>query len=425
MESEYAVDGRPQVSTTQPRGAVGLLATRWALPLTWVACAVLSGLGIYYRFVRLSRPATLFWDEPHFVHNAVNYIQGKADWNDHPPFGKFLVAIGILGWGDDPVGWRLVPLAFGLANIALASGIAVVTFRSRLAGILAATFVAIDGFFITYSRCAVLDEMLTSFVLGAFLLSATARTRRSLAACAVILGCAASIKWSGLFAVLPLLVFLRARSRLAEAIWLMPLVLAVYTGLFAVGLRLTHEAYGPAAILEHNLGFLRNQLNSNTWQHPATSHWYTWPFLYHPIMMYFERLPNGALRAISSMGNPLLWWTSSAAVLVTAVLILVPRSRARAFFLAGAPLLAGYASMILPWIVSNRDSYMYHYLPAYAFALIVLAGVVASLGQRRPGWVLGALLLAGSISVLYAPLATGGMMSEDGFNRRMLLHSWR
>ena len=36
----------------------------------------------------------------HFVENARNILATRSDWNDHPPLGKLLLAIGIVALGE-------------------------------------------------------------------------------------------------------------------------------------------------------------------------------------------------------------------------------------------------------------------------------------------------------------------------------------
>ena len=59
----------------------------------WVAvCAVLMLLGVVLRVAFVEFPARIVYDESHFVENARNYLAHRADWNDHPPLGKLIIA---------------------------------------------------------------------------------------------------------------------------------------------------------------------------------------------------------------------------------------------------------------------------------------------------------------------------------------------
>jgi len=91
--------------------------------------------GVIARAHDFGYPNELTWDEHHFVENARNLLEGRSDRNDHPPLGKLLLALGIVAVGDEGAGWRLAPLLFGLALIALAYALGASAFRSRVAGL--------------------------------------------------------------------------------------------------------------------------------------------------------------------------------------------------------------------------------------------------------------------------------------------------
>src|SRR5262249_44777974 len=131
----------------------------------FVVCASVVAFGIWLRLQNLGFPRVLTFDERHFVLNARNYIAHQHDWNDHPPLSKLLFALSIMMRGDNSVGWRFIAAAAGLFNILLAVTLGRNLFRDRLAGWLAGAFVAGDGFLIAYSRTALPDGILVTFVL--------------------------------------------------------------------------------------------------------------------------------------------------------------------------------------------------------------------------------------------------------------------
>ena len=51
-------------------------------------------------------------------------------WNDHPLLGVALIIVASVAiLGDSPVAWRLAPLLFGLANIALVAWTTLTVFK--------------------------------------------------------------------------------------------------------------------------------------------------------------------------------------------------------------------------------------------------------------------------------------------------------
>src|SRR5262245_8482430 len=118
--------------------------------------------GIWLRAQSLAMPLDLTWDEQHFVRNAENYLWGHEDWNDHPPLGKLFMALSIRVLGDDSFAWRLPSLCFGILSMGWAALLAKRAFGGWRAPLLGAAFLAGDGFFVVYSRTALLDGMLAS-----------------------------------------------------------------------------------------------------------------------------------------------------------------------------------------------------------------------------------------------------------------------
>src|SRR5262249_37541110 len=90
-----------------------------------------------------------------------------------------------------------------LQTLVIAAALARSLFADRRAGWFAAAFFAADGFFLAYSRTALIDGGLACLVLWSFLAAVTARTWRGVLASALLVGLAASVKWSGGMAVVP------------------------------------------------------------------------------------------------------------------------------------------------------------------------------------------------------------------------------
>ena len=104
---------------------------------------------------------------------------------------------------------------------------------------------------------------------------------------------------------------------------------------------------------------------------------------------------DARLRIVLAIGNPLVWWSSTLAVLAGLV-ALARRAITRTFSPDDplVPIILGYVVMLLPWIPGTRIPYIYNYLPIYAFAL------------------------------LYLPLATTLPIEEEDLRRLILFDSW-
>ena len=62
----------------------------------------------------MALPAELMFDEQHYVPDARSIIAEDGSHRpEHPPLGKLLITGGILLFGDNPFGWRLMSAFFG------------------------------------------------------------------------------------------------------------------------------------------------------------------------------------------------------------------------------------------------------------------------------------------------------------------------
>jgi dolichyl-phosphate-mannose--protein O-mannosyl transferase len=390
-------------------------------------------LGVLWRLIDLDCPRTFSFDEHHFVSNARNYIAHRADWNDHPPLGKLVLVPAMLVFGDRGLGWRLSSAILGLAMVGLAGLFTAKIFESKRAGLFAATFLAIDGFFISYARSALIDNPLTACMYAALALMLWARSLRWFVAAAICVGLAVSSKWTGVCVLLlaPLLLR-RSGKSVWHTLWMFALASLVYVAIGAAALHLTRQPISMAGMMRSNWDLLQHHAGFTVWDNGASSKWYTWPFLIHPIITHFERLGGNLVRASSTIGNPLLWFATTAVMLVALAKLAVALVRRlrdglpigteqRATALALATMLA----LIVPFVATHRQSYIFHYLGAYGVGLGLLASRLAQLEKRAPGWALAFLVVAAGVSMLYLPLWLTSPQTMHAFMLRLPFPGWR
>ena len=394
-------------------------------------CMIVVGIGL--RAYRLDEPQTLKWDEHHYVETARSYLAHKYAWNDHPPLSKLIIAGFMRVLGDGPLAWRLPSFLFGLANIGLVGLLTEHVFRSRRAGLMAAAFVAMDGFFIAYSRTALLDGMIVAFSLAAMLCVLRGRTLLAVVMAGVFSGCALSFKLNGaVFVFASFLACLASKPLRKYSPILVVIALFVFYAQCAVALINVGRSGSLAAVIAENQAMVKNHLGY-TVVHPMSSKWYTWFLPTRPIFLRREADVDGTVRVLLTLGNPILWWAAIVAVWSAADELLSPgikriwqdlrtkssTRRTGLFFL-----LACYAGPILFWVPALRDAYIYHYLPSYAFALPLLAGLVSRTYAVRRPLALAFVVLIFEVSVIYAPLAAEIPVSEAALNAR-LIPPWR
>jgi dolichyl-phosphate-mannose--protein O-mannosyl transferase len=400
---------------------------------TAALCIGFLCLGVFWRLVDLNYPRTFSFDEHHFVQNARNYIAGQADWNDHPPLGKLVLVPAMKLLGDRGLGWRLSSAILGLAMVLLAGLAAAKIFRDRRVGLLASAFLAVDGFFLSYARTALIDNPLTAFIYAALVLMLYARSLTWFVWAAVCVGLAVASKWTGVCVLLLAPFLLRKKGHsVFHLAWMFAIASLVYVAVGAAALKLTHQPMTLTGMLRTNWELLRHHAGFTIWDNAGSSKWYTWPFLTHPLVMHSERIGPSTLRATSTIGNLLLWYATTASIFVALAAlaralwrrlragIAIPPEHGREALVVG-----GMVALTLPFILTHRQSYIFHYLGAYGLGLGLLASRLARIEKRRPLVVLGFLLAVATVSLIYVPLWTGAPLSMRGFLLRLPFPGWR
>jgi dolichyl-phosphate-mannose--protein O-mannosyl transferase len=470
------------------------------------------------RLWNLGYPAKLVFDETYYVKDALTLsVEGhEKSWPDgadaafqsgdllsylsqpafvvHPPLGKWLIALGMWFTGpDQSIGWRLSTALLGIATVGLLMLVAFKLFRSVPAATLAGFVLAIDGLAITLSRTALLDTSLTFFLLLGFWFflidqqSSRVKITRAiegsnnsilwfrpwLVLTGVALGAASSIKWSGLYLLAGIglyVVFseliLRKNSR--ESNWFRK-------GFFFQG-AFSFLSLVPVAVATYLLtwmgwvlgsgGYLRNWATENpptgfisllpdwilslwryhemiyrfhinlTSEHAYQAHPLGWLIGIRPTAFFYESYPagtngcevaNGCSSAITALGNPFIWISSTAALIY--IIYRYARHRERVFGLV----LLGTASLYLPWIILSERTVFQFYVVSFQPWLIL--GLVLAIQQlRRKLWgksktlanatTVGFVALTFGAFLFFLPVNTGMYLPFEFWQLRMWLPSW-
>ena len=130
------------------------------------------------RFLNLGSPTdagTPIFDEKHYAPQAWQVLHNHGVEDNpgfglvvHPPVGKQLIAIGEAIFGYNGVGWRFTGALLGVVMVALVMRIVRRISRSTLVGAIAGVLVICDGVSFVAARTALLDGLLTFFVVAAF-----------------------------------------------------------------------------------------------------------------------------------------------------------------------------------------------------------------------------------------------------------------
>ena len=162
----------------------------WGRAIRWLAPLVITAVAALLRLVNVAHPHQLAFDETYYVKDAWSLwtLGYEGTWGEnandafvtlrelplsdqgafivHPPLGKWLIALGMaIGGPDNSGGWRLATALLGTGSVLLVYLIARRLSGSVVVASVAGTLLAIDGLSIVMSRIALLDGILTFFVL--------------------------------------------------------------------------------------------------------------------------------------------------------------------------------------------------------------------------------------------------------------------
>lgn len=450
---------------------------------------VLTALAGLTRLWHLFTPNVVVFDELHFEHHAGHYLAGTHYFDVHPPLGKLLYAaeaklFGIsaaaLLAGEPAVSLRVLPAILGALFVPLIYVLCRQLGAARRVALLASFAILCENALLVDVRFSFLESFLICFGLSAIVLYLAARTTRGatrwtlLAASAVMAGSAISVKWTGASALGIILVTwvfdARAsptgiRRIVAEGLLLVGIPIVIYVSVFAVHFHLLRRtgaddavmsaqfratlegapSYDPAIrmpllakVAEVHRAMGRANYSFEGLTHEASSPWYTWPIMKHPIELWENSDRRPAM--IILLGNPVVWWGSGIAVLIAAAMFARQRQRMGGgddrFALAF--LLGGFLLNFLPFIAIRRLMFIYHYLFALMFLVMLAAMALGALAgwnepndaalfgfpSRRSAWLywgVGVAVLAGF--VYFAPFSYGWGLSESARDARFwILH---
>ena len=291
-------------------------------------------LAAFVRLDGLGSPHTYVADEGFYARDGCSYVLHSErtcgvsgdTTPEHPPLGKWLIGLGIKLDGFDPSGWRIASAVAGILTVGLLFALALRLFASTAAATLAAGLLAVEPLHVVQSRVATLDVFVTLFGVAAvlcWLMDSDSGSARLLPpwrlATGIACGAAVASKWSGVLALLAVLVLfaIEQRGRLSQvlpsaAVCFGAVPLAVYC------LTFTGRLHGRLLALPWSHGSVVRALIHRThvmW-HDQTGHFatsayqsrpWTWPLLQRPTVHYAS-VRDGSFHEILAVGSPLIWW---------------------------------------------------------------------------------------------------------------------
>jgi dolichyl-phosphate-mannose-protein mannosyltransferase len=390
-------------------------------------CAV--ALGVWARIYHLGFPPKIMWDEKYFPTMAEKFLRGVYQFDLHPPLGKFILAVGIFFFGNEPLGWRIMPLLFGCALLPLVAALGWYCFKERVGAMLLTIFFAVETIFIVHSRVGVMDIFLVFFVLATFLTALRAETGRQVIWPVVLLGLAIAVKWAAFPVAIPAGYVLWRKGLLRPFLAGLWVSAVVYIAVVYVGALITITANPIKAWIwtwNWHLDAARKITVAvpHTWGSP----WWSWPLMLRPIRFFYGVNAGAQYQVVIAIGNPLIWWSSTLAV-VAGVFDISRKAIARKLSADDQiiPIVLGYVFLLAPWVPGTRIPYIYNYLPIYPFAIMALVYWLCKIWNRQrwgPWVVVGFAVCAVAMTVYFLPVVIALPISKEGFMHRMWIDYW-
>jgi dolichyl-phosphate-mannose-protein mannosyltransferase len=402
----------------------------WAYRSVLLMAVFTLAVGLWARLYNLGFPPDLIWDERYFPVMARKYLEGVYQFDLHPPLGKFIIAVSIAILGDTPVGWRLMPALFGCVMLPLGAALGWYCFRERVGALLLAAFIAGETFLVAYSRVGIMDGILVFFMLATLLAAVLAERKGQVLWVAVLLGLSIAIKWAVFMVAVPVGYILWRKGLFRSFVAGLWVSAVTYIAVVYVG-ALIAVTTNPWEAWQWTWGWHIEAAEKITVaiNNPWSSPWWSWPIMLRPLRLsILFATAEGQLQIIAAIGNPVLWYSSTLAV-VAGLFEVVRRLVVRKPVIDDplVPILLGYVFLLLPWVPGTRIPYIYNYLPSYAFALMALVYWFCRLWRRPPWgpWVVVAFAaLAVASALFFLPLAIGLPMSPEYLEQHIWLDSW-
>ncbi len=165
-------------------------------------------LSAFLRVLFISHPPTPVFDEVYSPAFAWKFLQGEEFFDVHPFLTQFPQVVGLLLFGNTPLGWRFSAWLWGSFFIAGIGVYASALTGERRVGILASLLAVLDIAFFVYGRTGLPDMfLLATFVWAMAFFFFSARVQRPLhamfaaLASGILLGNLVATKWLGLGAI--------------------------------------------------------------------------------------------------------------------------------------------------------------------------------------------------------------------------------
>lgn len=342
-------------------------------------------LGIILAFAFIARvfdlnsPPTMYFDEVYHAFTAkvimsVDRAKAWEWWNTpptgfayewtHPPLAKLGMVLGMLLFGQNSFGWRIPGAILGVGSVFMVYLLAKMIFDDEAIGLLSAGVFSLDGLALVMSRIGMNDSYILFFTLLSIYLYLKDKNFLSAAS----FGLAVASKWSAIWAI-PIfgVIFLSQKKKLTWSyVWFLILPVVIYLGSY-FDMFLTGHSFSIWWGMQEQMWWYHTGLKAT---HPYSSMWWSWPFLLRPIYLYTSEEIDGWVSRIYAFGNPAVFWFGFISVITASIYAYLEKNKRLAL------IIFSYIIFFVPWALSPRIMFLYHYLPSVPFMCIAIGYIL-------------------------------------------------
>lgn len=398
-----------------------------------------------------------YFDEIYHGRTAYEMINDLYCYeNTHPPLGKVFISIGILLFGMNPFGWRIVGTLFGIGMLPFMYLFGKRLFKETWAAGILTTLFAFDFMHFTQTRIATIDVYGTFFIIAMFYFMLRyaqtsfydtdfKKTLIPLGLSGLMMGFGCASKWTAIYAgaglgvyFLAIMVRRYAEYRVASKnprgesagishkhiidvfrkntvrtlLWCV-LFFVVIPGIIYLLSYVPYDDKSGDGLFKQ---LIRNQTSMFNYHsqleatHPYSSTWYEWPTMIRPVFYFSNTVANDLREGISAFGNPLVWWAGIFATAYMVYRIFKKHDRISLF------LFFAYLVQYLPWVLVPRCTFAYHYFPSVPFvAMMVVYSLYCFFGEtkKKRVFIYAYCGAAVALFLLFYPVLSGQPVSQD------------
>lgn len=390
--------------------------------------------------------SSTYFDEIFYATTAYQYLHKLNPYVAvHPPLGMLIIAIGILLFGMNAFGWRIMPALASIALVPLIYIFAKRLFGTRRAAIFASILMMFDPMHYVMGKIAFLDGIVTLFIVLQYYYLYTYLDLRkngaSLSDCyptllkvGIALGLGMSCKWSAIYFAIPLLLSLvygeiiLARPNIKQFIHS---VIFLFVTLVILPLSIYCLTYVPFIISQTDSDLFAFIWRIQTYMyefqahglatatHPYASNWLEWSTLKNPMSLFFWQDGKMA-NSIAFIAHPMIAFATFPILIFLILKAVKNRTHIPAWFI-----LIAICAQYLPYAFITHIMFLYYFYSTMPFIILGIVALLNTLDWHQPTNRYITYLVLGfyiAIFIMFIP-ATSGLEFPREYVVKYLL--WR